>query len=931
MKKWMKKAIAATLVVSLLCPGAGWTREAKEVKAAEVSSAQQHFEVLTADELTEDMGAGWNLGNTMDGHTGFTPGETEWQKVLTTKKLIQSIHDMGFNTIRIPVTWGTMIDDENDYAIDAAWLSRVQDIVDYCMSLDMYAIINIHHDGVAKDGGWLSIGTPDQEALEAKFAGVWKHIATAFKDYDEHLIFEAMNEVQNEVKGVKMTVAEENQVIMKLNQIFVNTVRGTGSNNEQRWLMVAGKFNYVDSVCNPKNEFSLPEDTVENRLIVSVHIYTPSGFCLGEYARKESDYTYSVDRLATNDREVQPLYENYTSKGVPVVVGEYGCMNKDYPIERAFYLEGMNRIFRKYKCVGVYWDNGYHDRSKKPDYGMAIFNRTTCESLEKEVADSLLRGALGLGGETDYSTLEKDPEIVPVTSLASSVTSVELGINETASVDVSYEPEDSNDVILWKSQDPSVATVAYGKIHGKGVGSTVVTAFTQNGTAAMEIAVTVNPEVVSHPCTEISLEKDFYGMAVKDVGWLQPKLAPEGTEETVYYTSSNEDVVTVSSIGKMVAVGVGEATVAIHTTGGMTKEIPVQVQEKPLKDEIQLAVNVYYNDSPNKYFSNEVSQDVQTITKNGQYTLTFDCDRDLSQAAKDAGVKGLEAVGSIYIKDYQVTAREANVSPLKQCTIRYDSITVDGVALTINDNTPKSALKDSGIFDTNDPINMWDGTVVDGMSPQGGALGFSMVENPKTISITFTLSDMIFLSGTVADTLSTTEPENPQEPNVSAQPDASAQPGPTTPAAIEALQKGDTFQSGGGEYKVSDASEKGKVTYVAPKKKTITSAKIPAKVTYQGKSYTVNVIGAKAFNGCKKLKTVTIGTNIQKIEKKAFYGCSKLKKITVNTKKLKSVGDNAIGKIAPKAVIKVPKSKKKAYKKLFGKKAGYKKSMKLAG
>ena len=350
-----RKAISILLAAALTCCFSGGTKTA--VQAAEdtvaenvaVEGSVQPFVEMTGEELIADMGAGWNLGNTLDGHTGFTPNETVWQNVKTTKKLIRSVHDLGFHTVRIPVTWGTMIDDTNNYAINEAWISRVQDIVDYCISQDMYAIINIHHDG-ADQMSWLNIGTDDQKALEDKFAGVWENIATTFRNYDEHLIFESMNEVQ----ASGMTVLEQNQAIMKLNQIFVNTVRATGSNNAKRWLMVPGKFNYIDSICNEKNQFKIPEDMVENRIILSVHVYTPWNFCGSESSGSEANTTYSVERLEANDKELQPLYEMYTSKGIPVVVGEYGCINKDNVSERAFYLEGMNRMFRKYKLVGVY-------------------------------------------------------------------------------------------------------------------------------------------------------------------------------------------------------------------------------------------------------------------------------------------------------------------------------------------------------------------------------------------------------------------------------------------------------------------------------------------------------------------------------------------------------------------------------------------------
>lgn len=920
MKKWAKKATALVLAFSMACQGAGWVQGTERAEAADASMAGQGYEVLTGEELTEEMGAGWNLGNTMDGHTGLTPGETIWQKVTTTKKLIKSMHDMGFNTVRIPVTWGTMIDDENDYKIDEAWISRVQDIVDYCISQDMYAIVNIHHDG-AEQTGWLRIATEDQEGLEKKFAGVWKNIASEFKEYDEHLIFESMNEV----KGNKMTVVEENRVIMKLNQIFVDTVRGTGSNNEQRWLMVPGKYNYIDSVCNTANEFSLPSDTVENRLIVSVHIYTPYEFCLQEKNKTEKQMEYTTQQLERNDKEVKPLYDTYTSKGIPVVVGEYGCVNKDNPVERAFYLEGMNRIFKKYQCVGVYWDNGFFDRSRQPDYGFAIVNRETGESIDKEVTDGIIRGKFGLDGGTDCSTLEKSPAIVPVTSMTPSVEEVSIKVHEKAEISVTFAPEHSNDVILWKTADESVATVSRGKIRGKRTGNTVVTAYTQNGNVSVDIPVTVAAEKVEKPCTDITVEKESYRMAEGDAEWLNAQLVPADTQETAAYYSSDENVVTVSPLGKIVAAGAGDAIVTVCSSGGKTKEIAVNVSSMPEKAEIQLAVNVYYNDAGHGYYSNEVSQDILTTSCNGQYSLTFDCDRDLSDKAKESGVFALNSLTAIYIKDFQVTSGKASVSPLEKCNIHYDAITVDGVPLTINNHEPKSALKESGIFDTNDPINAWDGSIVSEVQNTGNSISFTTVNSPKKIIVTFTLSDMIFTGGIPAGTAA---PVPTPAPTPDSQP--SSMPDLQAASPLPAVKEGDTFQSGGGNYQVTNATG-GSITFVSPKKKNISSAKIPNKVTYMGRSYKVTIIGKKAFAGCKKLKAVTVGANVIRIQEKAFYRCSSLKKMTITSKKLKKVGNRAIGGIYPKAVIKAPKGSKKKYKKLFNKKTGYQKKMKITG
>ena len=64
------------------------------------------FRIISGDNTIYEMGVGWNLGNTMDGHTGFHPAETAWQSVVTTQEIIKAVHDAGFNTVRVPVTWG---------------------------------------------------------------------------------------------------------------------------------------------------------------------------------------------------------------------------------------------------------------------------------------------------------------------------------------------------------------------------------------------------------------------------------------------------------------------------------------------------------------------------------------------------------------------------------------------------------------------------------------------------------------------------------------------------------------------------------------------------------------------------------------------------------------------------------------------------------
>lgn len=165
-----------------------------------------------------------------------------------------------------------------------------------------------------------------------------------------------------------------------------------------------------------------------------------------------------------------------------------------------------------------------------------------------------------------------------------------------------------------------------------------------------------------------------------------------------------------------------------------------------LSSVLVLACNVMYNDADSAYYGNEVGPSIE-VTGDGQYTVTFDCATDLSDAAKSAGVKGLKYLTAIYIKDYSVTNGKLGASNLSACNIQYDKIVVDGVELTITSTEPKNAIKTSGIFDTNDPINSWDGSAVaevDLVDADAHVINLTTNDSPQKIEITFTLSGLTF-------------------------------------------------------------------------------------------------------------------------------------------------------------------------------------------
>ncbi|MCH5274985.1 MAG: cellulase family glycosylhydrolase [Lachnospiraceae bacterium] len=710
-------------------------------------SSQMPFRELSADEMVAEMGNGWNLGNTMDGHTGFTPSETLWQNVETTQGLMKALHDLGFNTVRVPVTWGTMIDDENNYQIDEQWMSRVQDIVDYCVNMNMYVIINVHHDG-AEQAGWLHIAAEDLDPIKEKYAAVWEQIAERFKDYDEHVIFESMNEVT----GGGSAVAEDTAIICDFNQIFVDTVRATGSNNAYRWLSVPGRYTNIYNTTDPAAGFKLPTDIVENRLFVAVHYYDWN-FGLLENAKTND---FSDQKVTELSQDFQRLIDTFTSQGIPVILGEYGAINKNNTENRAYHMEIVTRMCGQAGVVPCYWDQGWYDLSMEPDFSFTLIDRETYAQVYPEIISAMMRG-LFLPGAEDYSDIERSPAIKEISDLGTFDGTYLLHMGEVSYIDLSDRVDKLayNDVILWKSADETVATVnpdagntaSWGAfIHAAGIGDTVITAYSQSGKAMLEIPVEVRAAVTATPCTGITLEQDSYTMTAGESLYLNAAMAPADTDAFLTYRSSDPSVVTVSKIGKLVAQGKGSAYVIITASDGLTKVVPVTVEESEISKEILLALNVYFNDSTHNYFSNEYGNSI-SVREDGQYTLSFDCAQDLSSAATNAGVTGLNDLTAIYIKDDSVTRGRAQKSPLVSCDIFYDSIKVDGVELAVHMDGPKSAIKASGILDTNDPINSWDGSVIEEVSVSNHVLNFTTVTNPQKVEVTFTISNLVFDEG----------------------------------------------------------------------------------------------------------------------------------------------------------------------------------------
>lgn len=304
--------------------------------------------VIGAKEFVDKMKIGWNLGNTLEPYYGVPNGdsrmflETYWKNPKVTKELFEYVKSVGFDTVRIPVTWDVHSEMNSDgtIVIKKEWIERVREVVQYALDSGLNIIINTHHEKS------IYAGTNDVEfkVIKNRAKTMWKQIADYFSDIDGRLIFESYNEIDNAFDTWKYGDVAAEQ-LNELNQLFVNVVRSTGGYNGQRILMVP---TLLDSeLPNATGAFKLPKDVVDDRIIVTVHKYSPK---IGKYL----------------DRSMQRVVNFRNSINAPVIIGEFGTKASEYDDDfRVNHAGGYVSIAAKYGIKTIWWDNGYLN-----DYGL---------------------------------------------------------------------------------------------------------------------------------------------------------------------------------------------------------------------------------------------------------------------------------------------------------------------------------------------------------------------------------------------------------------------------------------------------------------------------------------------------------------------------------------------------------------------------------
>jgi len=386
----------------------------------------QSFE--SATDAVKNMGVGWNLGNTLDatkwGQTqgwnwpSVTAHENEWGQPTTKPELLKMMKEAGFGAIRVPVTWFQEMDSNGK--VKAEWMKRVHEVVDYVINNGMYCILNVHHDTGEGEDHWLYANTTCYNNVKDTYQYLWQQIAAEFKNYDQKLLFESYNEMldkygswnyamYNRTGGYDETEAKDAyDAINQYAQLFVNTVRSSGGNNDKRNLVVntygaccGGKWGTNELPMEPLKQMKLPTDMTTGHLIFQVHSYP------GLKSNNLSSIKTQVTTMMSDLKTV------LAAKGAPVIIGEWGTLNDDsdvnYANNKTNYLDFCKHFVteaKKNDIATFYWmglsDGVYRSEVvfSQPDLAEAITKAYHGSSFEGKypVHDSS-KGTVAFEGE----------------------------------------------------------------------------------------------------------------------------------------------------------------------------------------------------------------------------------------------------------------------------------------------------------------------------------------------------------------------------------------------------------------------------------------------------------------------------------------------------------------------------------------------------
>lgn len=313
----------------------------------------------SAQEITNEMGPGFNLGNTFENGNNTTT-------LLAAKPIIDAYNNAGMKHIRIPVTWMDRFD--NDHLADEdgnvnynhpRFLELVK-VIDYAIDQGLYVVLNTHHEH------WLKDEYNGTAFYDDKFTTLWTGIATYFKDYSNHLVFEVLNEPEGQLGewgGVwpDPTNSQALSYTRKVNEVGYDAIRATGGNNETRIIMVStngqGNEVMIEEVYPSKS--TLPGAGKDPYLAIQVHSYNPWAFCGQTGSNSAFPGTASIEQA------IQKVGRHAKNLGVPVNYGEFGVgrqanqAERNTELVRGYYKTYDQTTLRENMSYSVWDDRGW--------------------------------------------------------------------------------------------------------------------------------------------------------------------------------------------------------------------------------------------------------------------------------------------------------------------------------------------------------------------------------------------------------------------------------------------------------------------------------------------------------------------------------------------------------------------------------------------
>jgi endoglucanase len=344
-------------------------------------STPQDFNNITATQLVAGIKVGWNLGNTLDanGNSSLSVSqlETGWGNPVTTKAHITAIKNAGFNAIRIPVSWAKCAD--RNYKIRAEWMARVTEVVNYAVDNDMYILLNTHHDESI-----FKFTNKEKNASINAFIKIWGQIAGNFRNYNEKLIFEGLNEPRTIGSSAEWNggTAEERANLNEHYKYFVETVRACGGNNDKRFLVL--NTYAASGLAAAMNGLTIPADTAQNKIIASYHAYEPYNFALNKDSSVKTWSQSSSSDTSPITERIDRAYTVFVSKGIPVIIGEFGALDKSNESARAAWVEYYVKSAAQKGIKCFWWDDGGDFK---------LYNRREDKFYYPQIKEGLIRGA----------------------------------------------------------------------------------------------------------------------------------------------------------------------------------------------------------------------------------------------------------------------------------------------------------------------------------------------------------------------------------------------------------------------------------------------------------------------------------------------------------------------------------------------------------